>query len=852
MKCKSTLLVLVLIAIAFYTTAQSKTSKDKKKPDKEASADSAKAKTPTVEEKTKGNLKHVGLFTMYQDTASGSLQFYIRKDQLTKEFIYQSFSMGGPPELFLNQNMIRETWIFAIRKSFDKIEFVKGNANFYYDPTNAISKAANVDVSESIFNSEKIVAADKDGYLIAADGLFFSEKLDPIKPFLPPTLPPGAVFNLGSLNAGKSSYLKVRSFPANTDVVVSLAYENPAPIKFGGKDITDARYVQVKMQHTFLEVPKNTFKPRYDDPRIGYFTQEMNDMTSTRVPNYKDVITRWHLVKKDPAAEVSEPVEPIVWWVENTTPVEIRQTIIEAGMKWNEAFEKAGFKNAVIMKQMPDNADWDPADVRYNVIRWVSSDLGYAIGPSFINPRTGQILGGDITVDFGLFSGSVFDDETYQSFNAPKLQYGSRHINCNIGSMLRAFHHSATTIVEAFEPDAEELSNLKNQFLTFLILHEMGHTMGLNHNMKSSHMLSPAQLNNKDITRKLGVTGSCMDYPIANMTSDRTQQGDYYTTKTGPYDWWAIEYGYREFTADREADGLNTILGRSNDPQLIFGNDADIVYPGMGIDPRVMVWDMSSDLMSYAEDRFKLVNKTLGVMKGRFVKDGRSYEDLYQRYYSVLGQRYSMAAGVSHYIGGIYIDRSFPEQKSFSKPMLPVAGTEQRRAMALLSTYIFSPNAFEADAALLPYLQRQRRGFNFFGRTEDPKPEQTALQIQSITLNFLLHPTTLTRVTNTTMYGSTYPVADVLTDLVKGCFDDDMGLPVNVYRQNLQAEVVQRLIGIVSDPAKQYDHASVAAAHYQLTSLRTSLAKAAKSGDNSTKAHRSNLVFMIDKAVAIR
>ena len=165
----------------------------------------------------------------------------------------------------------------------------------------------------------------------------------------------------------------------------------------------------------FWKCQANDFRPRLDDPRVGYFTQEIENLTSIKVADYKDVINRWSLVKKDPSAAISEPVEPIVWWVENTTPVEYRQTIVEAGEKWNEAFEKAGFKNAVVMKIMPDDATWDPADIRYNVIRWVSSPYPPygAIGPSFVNPKTGQILGADITVEWMSGSSSPIAEELY-------------------------------------------------------------------------------------------------------------------------------------------------------------------------------------------------------------------------------------------------------------------------------------------------------------------------------------------------------------------------------------------------------------------------------------------------------
>src|SRR5438477_388661 len=186
------------------------------------------------------------------------------------------------------------------------------NTHFYYDPNNPVSKTAGVDKPEAVFLAEKTVAEDADGYLINADGLFISEKLDPVKPVIPPGPFAAAIFNLGSLNAAKSKYHDVRSFPNNTDVIVDLAYDNPAPLNGGGSDISDPRYIRVRMQHTLIEMPKNDFQPRRDDPRVGYFSQNINDQTSISPVPYKDIINRWNLKKKDPTAALSEPVEPIV------------------------------------------------------------------------------------------------------------------------------------------------------------------------------------------------------------------------------------------------------------------------------------------------------------------------------------------------------------------------------------------------------------------------------------------------------------------------------------------------------------------------------------------------------------
>jgi len=782
---------------------------------------------------------------------------YIKKDQLDKEFIYQSFSMGGPGSLFLNQNMLRETWVFKIKKSFHRLDFLRCNTNYYYDPSNAISKAANVDVSDAVFYADKVVAEDSLGYLVKADGLFLSEKLDPVKPVFPPTVPSWAYFNVGSFVADKSGYEKIRSFPNNTDVTVSLAYDNPAPLNYGDKSITDARYVRVKMQHSFIEMPKNDYKPRFDDPRVGYFTQQMDNMTSTTATPYHDLINRWYLVKKDPNAALSEPVEPIVWWVENTTPVELRQIILNAGNKWNEAFEKAGFKNAVVMKMMPDDADWDPADIRYNVIRWVSSDLGYAIGPSFVNPRTGQILGSDITIDFGFLGGIISEQDIFKPVGYPSLKdeqsaiaLRNHFIGCDMLKGMQMQYAAGNIIAECFDASPDELSTLKEQFFTELVLHEMGHTMGLNHNMKSSQMLSPAELNDKNMTRQYGVTGSVMDYSVVNAALDHGKQADYYTTRPGPYDVWAIEYGYSEFGGNEEKKGLEKILSKSTESKLIFGNDADIAFIGGGIDPRVNVWDMSSDMVTYGTDRFKLVNDMMGKLKDKYAKQGNTYADMRWKYNMLFNQRYSMAIPLAMYVGGIYIDRSFVGQNPNVAPFVPVSIEYQKKALSALDTYVFSPNAFDADNYLIPYLQRQRRGFNFFGNPEDPKPELNVYYLQSYVLECLLNQFTLARANRTTLYGNTYSSANILNDVTGMVFDADIKSDVNLYRQNLQTEYVRKLSDILLK-GNNYDDPSRAAALNTLRNIKDKLNKA-NSNNEQTKAHRANLQFLIDKALVIK
>ena len=172
-------------------------------------------------------------------------------------------------------------------------------------------------------------------------------------------------FKLGKLDDKKSRIVNQRPYANNLDVIVDYVFSNANPSVRGSAAISDPRNVSIKVQHSFVALPKNDYQPRQDDARIGYFTNQFDNMTSADWAPYEDVIKRWDLQKKDPSAALSEPVKPITWWIENTTPVEWRDTIRDAVLAWNTSFEKAGFKNAIEVKIQPDDADWDAGDINY-------------------------------------------------------------------------------------------------------------------------------------------------------------------------------------------------------------------------------------------------------------------------------------------------------------------------------------------------------------------------------------------------------------------------------------------------------------------------------------------------------
>ncbi len=830
--------------------AQNKKSKKKNKTEAAVPAPQ-KDKSKTIAELTKSSKKIDGLFTMYQDTITGSLQMQISEDQLNNEYIYFSQIADGVLDAGgINRGSYDDSKIFIVEKYFDRIEFITQNTSFYFDPDNAISKSKNANISHGNMASLKIEAQDekKGLFLIKADDLFLKETFSQIKPASAPGTSPTA-FKLGSLDKEKSKINSIKNYPENTNLEVEYVYSSPAILNGGSNAVSDGRNVSIKVFHSLIAIPDNDYEPRFDDPRVGYFTKKIDDKTSTSSTPYRDFINRWHLKKKNPQDSLSEPVKPITWWMENSTPIEWRDIIKNAVLQWNKAFEKAGFKNALEVKQQPDDADWDAGDIRYNVLRWTASPQppfgGY--GPSMKNPKTGEIFGADIMLEYTMITGSAFASKLYGS-DMGQTNFGTHNHQPEMRCMLREvvmenqqFAKSAAIIYGASDA---EIKRLQKETITALIMHEIGHTLGLSHNMKASQLFSPAQLADPDFIKGKCLTASVMDYAITNVTKDRSKQGHYDNVTVGPYDLWAIGLGYTPFEteADRQA-----LLNESTKPEHIFGNDADDMRSSeRGIDPRVMIFDQSNDPVTYFIDRVELSNNLLKEAKSKFIKEGQYYQELRRAYYSLNNQKAIAGNTFSRYIGGIYIDRAMAGQKGETQPYTPVSLEYQKRAMNALKTYIFAPDAFDAPNDLYNYLAKQRRGFDFSG-TEDPKIHNQVLSYQKNVLKHLLHPNTLQRITDSELYGNAYTLSSVMDDLNDAIFKADIYGNVNTFRQNLQLTYTNMLIDMLTEKqSSSYMNNTKSMALYNLNNIRM---MASNTGNISSKAHKQHLRTLIDNAL---
>ena len=837
-------ITLFLISVTFFAQEKNEEKKDDNK-------------SKSISELTKSCKKIDGLFTIYQDTINGKIKMAISESQLEEEFIHFSQIADGVTDAGRFRGAYNSETIFYIKKYFDKIEFIAPNTNFYFDPESPLSKSKDANISDATFYSTKILAHDKTEkiFLIDANKIFLSEVLTRVKyPKRPGSS--SSSFSLGSFDKEKSKINEIKNYPENTNLKTEYVYNNPNYLNGGSDAVTDARNISIKVFHSLIKMPDDNYEIRYEDPKVGYFTTQTRDMTSTGTTDYRDMIHKWRLIKKNPEAEMSEPVEPITWWIENSTPHEWRDVIKKAVLKWNIAFEKAGFINAVEVKIQPDDAEWDAGDIRYNVLRWTSSPNppfgGY--GPSMANPRTGEIIAADIMLEFVHFTNRVFSEKLYQdaSLNMSLEENENEFNHNNSAHYCFAGEHThenilyGKTVIPEYSNDDIILGKLEEDNMMRLIMHEVGHTLGLNHNMRASHLYSPEELTNPELIEGKAINGSVMEYPALNVSLDKEKQAQFSDVSVGPYDIWAIEFAY---TPNMSEDEIAKILDRSTEPELAFGNDADDMRSSFrGIDPRVMIYDLSNDPIRFSIDRFKLNERIMGELKDKFLKDGSNYDDFRRGYYVLSSSSATAGTVISRFIGGVYVDRSLVGQEGGTKPYTPVSYDDQKRAFNALEKYIFAPNSFSVSNYIYNYLAKSRRGFAFSSGPEDPKIHDQVIGYQTRVLSHLLHPNTLQRIIDSELYGNQYKLTEFMTDLNDAIFKADINSNINTFRQNLQAVYVTRLIEMVV--GKSSNRFKVPAKSMAIVNLEK-LAKKLKNnrGDLSSRAHKKHLRKLILNAL---
>jgi len=807
-----------------------------------------------------------GFYTLYMKKKDGSLVAELPKDFEGKLLMIAPTVAGGDEQAGVMGGTIYGYW-----KRFDK-NLVLMEPNFIVRSTGDTESQTSVKqlyTDRVILDTPIVAMGPGGGPVIDLKSLFVGQAN---RWFMPAFGGYGAA--VYGLNPRLLTLEKAKSFPQNVEVT----YRMP-----------DARGQLVDLHYSVRNLPENpSYKPRVADTRVGYFNIYYNEMGKPESDEpYVRYITRWQLEKADPKLKISPPKQPIVWYIESTTPVRYRRWVREGILSWNKAFEACGFFNAMEVYQQDagtgEHMDKDPEDCRYNFFRWNTSNQGYAIGPSREDPRTGQTLDADVVWHAGLtkaimgmykeLSGQIatvsFTPETFAWLNenpqwdprvrlAPAAQreeitkrlkaefamqnsvaYNGHdagdhanhddHSNCRIDGIANSRVHrkdSACHIGEymamniglyaaalqggvspAPATGGDTLDGLPEEFLGAMIryvsAHEVGHCLGLQHNFSASTIRSLKDVNTAEYA---GPTiGSVMEYAAVNINSfDGQPQGAFATPTIGPYDMWAIQFGY-----GAEEDRAK-ILARVGEPELIYHTNIDMIGP----DPRVMTWDIGADAFEFGESRMKLVRDLRGKITTDLVKDGESWRKARERYYQLLDNQLSAVAAVSRWIGSSYVNRDFKGDPAKRPFIENVPADKQRQALAFVINNALKDDAFGLTPQLVQFMgiQLYPDGPGYAAAQSDPSFEVHDLVsgVQASALTMVINPTTLRRLYDNefrTMGVEPNPLtlAEVMNTITDAVWADlkspnekfTASKPMaSSFRRNLQREYVERLIDL--------------------------------------------------------
>jgi hypothetical protein len=683
--------------------------------------------------------------------------------------------------------------------------------------------------------------AEGGGMLVSPDG-FFLQDIGNVGFALGQRAGPGFSFDKAN-----SRFSQIKCFPLNCEIETTVHFRSGKPAQ--SATLPESKSMLHRYRFSLSALPETGYRPRLADDRVGHFTTMYQDYSEMdRESAYVRYINRWHLEKADTTAKVSPPKEPIIFWMENTIPERYRDAVREGILRWNPAFEKAGIKDAIVVREMPDDADWDPADVRYNTVRWMVNPGGtYAVGPSRANPFTGQIYDADIRVSADVIRYAYMSfEQTVEPVGIYGAATDSRHdpwaaswIPETVRNTLRrltgqcghvqsggtgagpggwgpsqmrrsctygigacneaAFGLSILAARGLLEGNETKLKNYVDDFIADLICHEIGHTIGLRHNFKASTVWTMDELNNVKLTSKEGLTGSVMDYNPVNVSPKGQRQGEYYHTTLGHWDTWAVEYAYTPIDAgsiEEELPVLEKIASRVAEDELIYGTDEDCFgFSPIGIDPVCNLYDLGSEPIDFCAQRIALVKELWSKVEEEFEKPGVRYTKLRTVFHRGMRQ-YSVAGlNCSKYIGGIYAYRDHVGDPGGRLPMEPVPAAKQREALEFLKKNFFASDAFEFDPELLNKLAPERfwdfNGTVFRQARIDYPIHHSVLALQVAPLARIYHPVAMARLQDLELRYADGEAPFTMQEVFAGIRDaiwSELGAPqpINSHRRALQ------------------------------------------------------------------
>ncbi|MDE2370355.1 MAG: zinc-dependent metalloprotease [Burkholderiales bacterium] len=626
------------------------------------------------------------------------------------------------------------------------------------------------------------------------------------------------------------------------------------------ENLPDPRSLFVGYVYSLRELPPQPMTPRAADPRVGYFTESYTDLSNDFRANPRvHQIRRWRLEKKDPQAALSEPVQPITYWLDANIPARYRASIRAGILEWNKAFEKIGYKDAIVVRQQADGDDFDDMDAQHASIRWfVGADVGFAIGPNRDDPRTGEILDADIGMSdvFGRGARRLIRDDV------PRLPaIVGRHADeaCDYAAEAAEQFDFALDLLEArgeLDPDSPEAEAFVQNYIKDVITHEVGHTLGLRHNFKASTTVTLAELKDKAWAESHGISGSVMDYNAFNLPLAGEAKSEYNMVTLGAYDYWAIEYGYKPLTPGHEKAELEAIAERSrNDPRLAFADDGDAGGFGgiTGLDPLVNRFDLGNDPLGWYERRLQLTRELWQRVEQRRPQAGDDPERARRSVLEGLRQLRNMPELAAKYVGGMNTSRDLPGS---GKPAyVPVDPAQQRRALRFLTSGIFGADSFRFSPEFLAsvgpdYVEWKRNGPLDVGAA--------VLKLQTTAMDKLLDAGTAQRLLDLPNFlpaaqrKGAIGLAEVYATLREAVWSElKSGKDIDPLRRDLQRAHLRRLQAVLTKPAPDLPADAISLTRMNAVELQGELRRAAgRSGLSvETRAHLQDALELITEAL---